>query len=75
MVTGLHHNVKGGTFAFATVHSHGPAKVWQMSGVDSAQAETLVNEWLRRCPIYNTLKRATDITVMIDGEAMAMAGQ
>ncbi|MEM7035296.1 MAG: OsmC family protein, partial [Chloroflexota bacterium] len=48
---------------------------WEMSGVDDAQADTIVNEWLKRCPIYNTLKRATDITVMIDGETMAMADQ
>ena len=36
---------------------------WLMSGVDEAQATMLVDEWLHRCPIYNTLVRATDITV------------
>jgi uncharacterized OsmC-like protein len=36
---------------------------WLVAGVDEAQAEMLVDEWLRRCPIYNTLIRATDITV------------
>lgn len=36
---------------------------WLFSGVDDAQAETLVDEWLTRCPIYNTLIHATDIEV------------
>lgn len=36
---------------------------WELSGVDEAQAETLVDEWLTRCPVYNTLVEATDIVV------------
>jgi uncharacterized OsmC-like protein len=35
---------------------------WLLSGVDEAQAEMLVDEWYNRCPIYNTLIKATDIT-------------
>ena len=36
---------------------------WMLSGVDEAQAEMLVDSVANRCPIYNTLKRATDITI------------
>lgn len=36
---------------------------WFLSGVDEAQAEFLVDEWLTRCPIYNTLIEATPIEV------------
>jgi uncharacterized OsmC-like protein len=36
---------------------------WQIAGVDEAQAQYLVDMWLARCPIYNTLIEATDITV------------
>jgi uncharacterized OsmC-like protein len=36
---------------------------WIMSGIDEAQAQGLVDQWLSRCPIYNTMIRATDITV------------
>jgi uncharacterized OsmC-like protein len=36
---------------------------WFLSGVDEAQAETLVNSWLERCPIYNTLIEAAPIEV------------
>jgi uncharacterized OsmC-like protein len=39
---------------------------WQITGPDSAQAEALVDEWLQRCPIYNTLIRATAIEVTIN---------
>lgn len=47
---------------------------WLMSGVDDAQAEMLIDEWLQRCPIYNTLSLATDVTItheLVEG-AIAM---
>lgn len=37
-----------------------------IAGVDSAQAQTLVDAWVKRCPIYNTLIRATEIAVSIN---------
>jgi uncharacterized OsmC-like protein len=47
---------------------------WMLSGVDKAQADMLVETWLTRCPIYNTLIDATAIEVtseLVEG-AIAM---
>lgn len=37
-----------------------------IAGPDSAQAQALVDAWVKRCPIYNTLIRATGIEVSIN---------
>ena len=39
---------------------------FEMTGPDSAQAQALVDAWVKRCPIYNTLIRATEIEVSIN---------
>lgn len=36
---------------------------WTLSGVDEAQADTLVDQWMQRCPVYNTLVGATDVVI------------
>ncbi len=36
---------------------------WEVGAETEEDAEFLVDEWLARCPIYNTLIRATDIEV------------
>lgn len=46
---------------------------WQLAGVDDATAEMLVDEWLTRCPLYNTYIEATEIEVtheLVDAVAM-----
>ena len=37
-----------------------------LAGPDSTQAQALVDSWIKRCPIYNTLIRATPIEVSIN---------
>ena len=37
-----------------------------LAGPDSTQAQALVDSWIKRCPIYNTLIRATPIDVSIN---------
>jgi uncharacterized OsmC-like protein len=37
-----------------------------LAGPDSTQAQALVDAWVKRCPIYNTLIRATGIEVSIN---------
>ena len=39
---------------------------WTITGPDSAQAQVLVDSWIKRCPIYNTLIRATEIAITIN---------
>lgn len=36
---------------------------WEIDVEKAADAQFLVDEWLARCPIYNTLRRAMDVTV------------
>jgi uncharacterized OsmC-like protein len=46
---------------------------WQLAGVDEATAEMLVDQWLTRCPIYNTYIETTEIEVTHEVvEAIAM---
>jgi uncharacterized OsmC-like protein len=50
-------------------------RVHWLVGTDSEEnAQTLVDQWLQRCPIYNTLIRATDIEVSheVMGEGAAV---
>lgn len=37
-----------------------------ITGPDATQAQTLVDRWVKRCPIYNTLIRATEIEVSVN---------
>lgn len=39
---------------------------WTITGPDSTQALALVDAWVKRCPIYNTLIRATEIEVSVN---------
>ena len=47
---------------------------WDIDTETDEDAEILVDEWVRRCPIYNTLKRATDVEIthklMGEGESL-----
>lgn len=36
---------------------------WEIDTQSNADAQFLVDEWLARCPIYNTLRRAMDVNV------------
>ncbi len=47
---------------------------WEVGTETDEEAAFLVDEWLRRCPIYNTLVRATDIEVShkLMGEGTAL---
>lgn len=47
---------------------------WEIDTENDADAHFLIDEWLRRCPIYNTLRRAMDITVThkLAGEGEAL---
>jgi len=44
--------------------------VWEVATDRPEDADLLVDEWLRRCPIYNTLIRAMDISVSRAGETV-----
>jgi uncharacterized OsmC-like protein len=37
-----------------------------ITGPGSTQAQALVDSWIKCCPIYNTLIRATEIAVSIN---------
>ena len=37
-----------------------------ITGPDSTQAQSLVDAWIKHCPIYNTLIRATEIAVSVN---------
>jgi hypothetical protein len=46
---------------------------YQIAGVDEAAAQMLVDEWLSRCPLYNTYIESTEIEVtheLVDAVAM-----
>jgi len=47
---------------------------WEIGTQSHAEAEMLVNTWLERCPIYNTMVRAADIEVSykLMGEGTAL---
>ncbi len=47
---------------------------WEIGTETHEQAKMLVDTWLKRCPIYNTLVRATDIEVSykLSGEGTAL---
>lgn len=44
--------------------------VWEVDTESPEDADLLVDEWLRRCPIYNTLIRAIEIDVSRAGETV-----
>lgn len=47
---------------------------WEIGTETHEEAEFLVNTWLERCPVYNTMRRATDVEVSykLMGEGTAL---
>ncbi len=47
---------------------------WEIDTENDADAHFLIDQWLARCPIYNTLRRAMDVTVThkLAGEGTAL---
>ncbi len=41
--------------------------VWDVAAASPEAADLLIDEWMRRCPIYNTLVRAMEISVSRNG--------